>query len=194
MAIRFRTGLKVQGYPSNFLPWSTRFTVPWCYFSFTLSLLIMLTQGWTVFVKVGSRHRPSFGMLTSRREAGTSKSFSARTSASRSSLCCSPAGRSSTRPRWSSSRTWTLTLGWKSLTSLMSITARTHRHRAPGGAVCSTSCSRNLCWLRSESEDVVKLYGSRMQVILGNIGCLGRRGEASLETRRLCAATTPHQK
>ncbi|WOO78255.1 Proline-specific permease [Vanrija pseudolonga] len=53
MAIRFRTGLKVQGYPSNFLPWSTRFTVPWCYFSFTLSLLIMLTQGWTVFVKGG---------------------------------------------------------------------------------------------------------------------------------------------
>lgn len=53
--LRFRAGLKKQGYnPHEFLPWSTRWTVPYARVSLGFLTVITLTQGWTVFVKVSA--------------------------------------------------------------------------------------------------------------------------------------------
>jgi amino acid permease len=50
--LRFRSGLKKQGYNAQeILLWSTRWTVPYAWFSLCFLILITLTLGWTVFVK-----------------------------------------------------------------------------------------------------------------------------------------------
>jgi amino acid transporter len=53
IGIRFRAGLKAQGFTRHHLPFSSRFTVQWCWYAFIASLVIMITQGWNVFVKGG---------------------------------------------------------------------------------------------------------------------------------------------
>lgn len=54
LILRFRAGLKKQGYNvKEFLPWSTSWTVPYTWVSLFWLTIITLTQGWTVFVKVG---------------------------------------------------------------------------------------------------------------------------------------------
>ncbi|WVQ81984.1 hypothetical protein IAT38_004111 [Cryptococcus sp. DSM 104549] len=51
--IRFRTGLKAQGLSRSSLPWSTRYTVTYTWICLFWLVIIVLTQGWPVFVKGG---------------------------------------------------------------------------------------------------------------------------------------------
>ncbi|BEI91173.1 uncharacterized protein CcaverHIS019_0312430 [Cutaneotrichosporon cavernicola] len=54
LGIRFHAGLKKQGFNSKtFLPWRTRYTVPWAYCSVFFLVIITLFQGWEVFTKGG---------------------------------------------------------------------------------------------------------------------------------------------
>lgn len=54
MGIRFRAGLKKQGFDAKtFLPWSTRYTVPWAYCSVFFLIIITIFQGWEIFTKGG---------------------------------------------------------------------------------------------------------------------------------------------
>lgn len=55
MGIRFRAGLKKQGFDAKtMLPWHTRYTVPWAYFSVFFLIVITIFQGWEIFTKVSA--------------------------------------------------------------------------------------------------------------------------------------------
>nr|XP_019010963.1 uncharacterized protein I206_04268 [Kwoniella pini CBS 10737]OCF49744.1 hypothetical protein I206_04268 [Kwoniella pini CBS 10737] len=51
--LRFRAGLKAQGISRHDLPWTTKYTIPYSWFCLVMLTLIVLTQGWTVFVHGG---------------------------------------------------------------------------------------------------------------------------------------------
>ncbi|GFZ46995.1 hypothetical protein JCM24511_04221 [Saitozyma sp. JCM 24511] len=51
ITLRFRSGLKLQGFDRSHLPWSRPETVPYTWASLILLVLIVFTQGWLVFTK-----------------------------------------------------------------------------------------------------------------------------------------------
>ncbi|KAK8864415.1 hypothetical protein IAR55_001663 [Kwoniella newhampshirensis] len=51
--LRFRAGLKAQGMSRNVLPWSTKYTVTYTWICLFWLVIIVLTQGWVVFVHGG---------------------------------------------------------------------------------------------------------------------------------------------
>lgn len=52
ITLRFRAGLKAQGFTRQHLPWSRRETVPYTWVTLVMLVLIVFTQGWIVFTKV----------------------------------------------------------------------------------------------------------------------------------------------
>jgi amino acid transporter len=54
LSLRFRAAIKKQGFDAEkLLPWYSRWTVPYTWFSLVFILIITLFQGWTVFVHGG---------------------------------------------------------------------------------------------------------------------------------------------